>query len=857
MPPSPSKTHLAALKSILENLDNPDSLDDHPWVDSLPVREAVQRDASLAGQSSGRQLVQALGDLFRALQPATPPHKGKRLDTRWGRFGILAARYFAPLLYTGVYPPSLRDAWRRIDSSILLFVYGQPAAALTPQQVAAYHLVGDDVDLAANSTISDWHRRGLEDLAALFINHENNLCKAPGLPWRKLPGKEPARRQPGQAHTQAPWLRFLLWAAALALLIALLLAGFKGRRIYNQYQAVNADALQLQQLHLGSLDPQDLQRAGPILSVLHQDVLRLQAEAAPGLELGRSLGWVPVYGGDLRYAGDILEVAAGFSASADNAYQAVFPLWQILQQPGQAVKLTEITDLLLKTQPALQQSREMLQSALRVRSQIPAQALSPRLQALLAQVDLSLPILDEGLALAVKLPAVLGAAPEGPKTYLILIQNEDDLRATGGFISAVGKVVVWKGQLVSFNSQNVENVDDLSQPYPVAPWQLQRYMYLPIMTFRDTSWFVDYPTAVLWAEYLYAYKNHYSVDGVFAIDQYVLESLLAVLGPVQVPEMGQVLTAENVRQAMRQARLPTPAEKLDPNWNRKDFMNSISSAILARLLTGQGVDWEKILAAMLIELNQRHILVQMDDARLTSFLAERGWDGAVRYPDTGGDFLMAVDTNVGYGKVNSLISQRLNYEIDLSDPGAPTSHLQLIHQNAAQGTEVCNQATIIPDGPDLATRMYGINFCYYNYLRIYRPAGTGLVGATPHSVPGVWMKSGQSVPAGVDALNEHLKGLDGFGTLMVVPKGESLETDFDFTLPATLVQAGPEPGTRLYRLKIQKQPGALAAPVTVRVTLPAGAIISATSPPGKAEGGKIVFELTLEQDIEISITYRP
>ena len=156
----PVDAQLDLLKQILENLRFPDRLDAHPWVNSLTVREAVARDASLAGKSPGAQLALTLGKLFRQMLPITPPQGGKRLDTRWGRFGILAANYFAPLLFGRMYPRTLREAWRRIDQAILLFVYDAPADQLKPEQVQAYRLVGDEPDLAANSTISDWHRGG-------------------------------------------------------------------------------------------------------------------------------------------------------------------------------------------------------------------------------------------------------------------------------------------------------------------------------------------------------------------------------------------------------------------------------------------------------------------------------------------------------------------------------------------------------------------------------------------------------------------------------------------------------------------------------------------------------------------------
>lgn len=89
-----------------------------------------------------------------------PPKRGKRLDTRWGEFGLLAAYYFAPLVFGTQKPTSLREAWQSIDRAILLFVFGNEDVSDADR--ARYRLVGGESGIASDSTISDWHRKGLE-----------------------------------------------------------------------------------------------------------------------------------------------------------------------------------------------------------------------------------------------------------------------------------------------------------------------------------------------------------------------------------------------------------------------------------------------------------------------------------------------------------------------------------------------------------------------------------------------------------------------------------------------------------------------------------------------------------------------
>ena len=75
---------LAQLKTILEHLRQPAELDNHPWAMCHFAQEQP-------GTGAGEKLVLGLRQVFRELMPSHPPRQGKRLDTRWGAFGLLAS----------------------------------------------------------------------------------------------------------------------------------------------------------------------------------------------------------------------------------------------------------------------------------------------------------------------------------------------------------------------------------------------------------------------------------------------------------------------------------------------------------------------------------------------------------------------------------------------------------------------------------------------------------------------------------------------------------------------------------------------------------------------------------------------
>jgi hypothetical protein len=252
--------------------------------------------------------------------------------------------------------------------------------------------------------------------------------------------------------------------------------------------------------------------------------------------------------------------------------------------------------------------------------------------------------------------------------------------------------------------------------------------------------------------------------------------------------------------------------------------------------------------ALLQGLNEHHLLLQLDDPMLTPVLARHGWDGAVS--NDSGDFLMVLDTNVGFNKTNAVVQPGLAYDVDLTDPANPVGSLTVTHQNNALADVPC----VHWGGERLADEIeYPINACYWNYMRVYVPAGAELLEATPQHVPEEWMLLGRGVDAPVDVLEPELDELQGFGTLMVVPGGGSQLTSFEYRLPADVLVRDGERTT--YHLKVEKQPGTLGVPVVVRLHLPNGAALESSAPAATVDGNHLYFETTLTTDLELTVSF--
>jgi len=841
------------LREILENIHDPAWLEAHPWTESLFVQEFVAHNPELSSRSPGEQLVLALKGLFHRMMPAVPPHQGKRLDARWGEFGLLAAMYFAPLEFNTPQPASLREAWGRIDQAILAYVSVDAGGAALESELERYKLVSAEPETGPASTISDWHRRGLQRLAEIIAREEQRLGLLEGQPAAS--GK--------RGNWRGPLWRWLRWALLLAILGVLSLVGMRAWGVVQRLQDVQQHVQALRSLSLSNLNAEQVDAAGEHLSALRLEISALEDEAAPFLSLAPYLGWLPSYGGDLTQAPALMEMALQLSILGDETLQAVSPLVPAVLEDRNSVSIPELLEILNEADTQLLTAQIALAQARAARQQVETERLSEDVRNLLVEeVDPFLlaaqgafPV-DDVLQMARIAPRLLGAVENGPQTYLILVQNEDELRPTGGFLTAVGRLTVQDGSLTQVSFEGVSLLDDFNKPYPSAPWQLDEYMRSELFVLRDANWFTDFPTSVDWVEFLYAYTRPGEIDGVITVDQHVVVQVLREIGPLAVEGQEQLISADNVMGYMRQERNSrTPAGFQGEVWDRKQFINRLGEAMLQKMLARQGYSLNGLLRSLMRLLDEKHILLQFDDPEMKELLAKRGWDGAVR-PSANSDFLMAVDANVGFNKTNLVVEQSLAYQVDLQDLTDPLAHLNVHHSNRAQVELTCYQ---YPASVGIHIEQeYPFKDCYWNYLRVYTPAGSALVSATPHAIPAGRTLRETAVPARVDSLgDENLPGTAVYGTLLVVPPGESLNTGFDLRLPQTVLEQDRQASTWTYRLTVQKQPGTLAVPFYLQFLLPTGMQVLDSSHALQFQDGAWTLETDLRQDLVFYLTLGP
>ncbi|MCB0137599.1 MAG: DUF4012 domain-containing protein, partial [Caldilineaceae bacterium] len=114
--------------------------------------------------------------------------------------------------------------------------------------------------------------------------------------------------------------------------------------------------------------------------------------------------------------------------------------------------------------PALAEDLASLKTSL---AAVDTSEMPDRAVALLQGAPGALALAEVVTRLGPELPALLGM--DGPKHYLVLVQNNHELRATGGFIAAIGKITLDQGKLVELDFVDSYDIYRNDGVYPPAP----------------------------------------------------------------------------------------------------------------------------------------------------------------------------------------------------------------------------------------------------------------------------------------------------------------------------------------------------------------------------------------------------
>jgi hypothetical protein len=320
-------------------------------------------------------------------------------------------------------------------------------------------------------------------------------------------------------------------------------------------------------------------------AALEQALTTTHAAAAEAVDHTSSPVWsaltlLPVFGDDARGVRTVSRVAADLSG------EPLRPLVQALG--GLDALLPKDGRIDVAAVEALQQPVAAAHGALTVaEAQLAAEdpgefveGLRTRYRALASDIRRAQRALDTAGRASRVLPTMLGA--DRPQRFLLVMQNNAEIRATGGLPGAVALLSSDQGRVELGTHVPVSSFGEAPTPVlPLTSAELELYGPQLGTYFQDASFTPDFPRAAALMRARWE-QQHPAIDGVVSIDTVTLAYLLDAMGPVVVD--GVELTAANATQQLLHdsyRRLPDPQAQ-------NDFFQQVARAVFDRVSQGPG-----------------------------------------------------------------------------------------------------------------------------------------------------------------------------------------------------------------------------------------------------------------------------
>ncbi len=387
------------------------------------------------------------------------------------------------------------------------------------------------------------------------------------------------------------------------------------------------------------------------------------------------------------------------------------------------------------------------------------------------------------------------------RQYLFLFENNDEIRATGGFIGTYGIMKINEGNVSQLYIDGIYNPDGQLKERIIPPKPIQKMS--ATWSMHDANWWPDFPKSAEKVAWFYEKTGGPSVDGVIAFTPKVLENLLRITGPINHEKYNQVVSADNFVE-LTQNQVDS---EYDKTLNRpKQFLADLAPLILEKVFNSPPEKWMEILASFAGCLEDRSVVTYFFDYNVQKAASELGWTGEIL--NVPKDYLSVVNTNINGMKTDRMIEQKISHQAEIKPDGSVIDTVTVTRSHKG--------------GKETASWYNAVNA---DWMRIYVPKGSELLSAEGYtrevnSPPVDYAKlgfveddmviteeSGTNIDPYTGTRVYEDSGKTVFANWTYVSPGETLTVKYTYLLPFKLRFDDLKKPADTYSLLVQKQAG--------------------------------------------------
>ncbi|MFH1561099.1 MAG: DUF4012 domain-containing protein [Patescibacteria group bacterium] len=428
-----------------------------------------------------------------------------------------------------------------------------------------------------------------------------------------------------------------------------------------------------------------------------------------------------------------------------------------------------------------------------------------------------------------QLPWLIGSDNQR-RTFLVLLQNNMELRPTGGFIGSFALLTFEDGSLSSLDVKDVYAADGQLKGHVEPPPQIKEILGEESWYLRDANWNPDFPKSARNVEWFLTKELGREVDGVIAINLETAKKLVGAFGEIYLPDFDEKISANNL---FERAEFWSEKEFFPGSTQKMAFLGVLSQQLFENIKAAKPEEQVSIAKAFLESLEEKETLIYVHQENLAQVLNQLNWDGSIKKPKCSlpsclSDYLFLVEANLGVNKANYFLNRSLEQLVILKENGSSEHKLKINYENTATSTNW-------PGGN------------YTNWLRIHLPIGSQINKISIYDP----QNPGTPETIGPEQREESIvDGKEVIGLTVRVPIKQRRTVEVDFS------QKGIGDSDNLaYLLYWQKQSGYRSTPVSLAISFPTGWQPLQVNPAANLVGNQLIFNYQLDSDLNFGVEF--
>lgn len=369
-----------------------------------------------------------------------------------------------------------------------------------------------------------------------------------------------------------------------------------------------------------------------------------------------------------------------------------------------------------------------------------------------------------------------------PTSYLILLGNDAEMRANGGFAGSYAKLIInYPKTDLSFQDIYVPNGQ--LQGYVAPPTPIQEAFQHGTWQLANADWEPDFPTAASSIRWFMEKGGEINPDNLLILNLTTIKKILDVVGSFTVPEYEAQITPDNLYLFLQGK---TEVGFFPGSTQKKDTLTAVGQALkkdILQLPLNKKIQIAQILYQDLVNQN---IVVNSTDPDFQAFLEQENFAGKLTANTL--DTYLLVEANLGANKANAYVQRETTHHISFSDHQASHAAIVKFHNSSPEAN---------PNPPF----HYGGD--YIAYLRFYIPPNAQNISIIARS------ETTKQPPTNEIKTNISSKyDLTEIGFWQTTPAQNETTVTLSYTLPISKDH---------YSLTILKQHGLVSSPQTITI----------------------------------------